>query len=1000
MKKYIVLFLIMLCIPFGVFAEEDEDSKKEIKICNKGDSGSSLHYTHENSKWTKVTTSRYEADGIGPAYCIQPGKRAPSQGRCTEYQLKEDFLSDGCESSNSSVDCGLAALLSYASQNGTPDYVKTLTGLRFWNMYKTGASGGMGESGDGLEGVALKQSLYTNSIQKLLNGGYDPAMGDASSAIKNLLYDSYGEVLAGKELFDKVNSGELEVFTASIEVVENEDGYTFDKEGKVKVKIQTNFNSETKIIGIKVIEPEDMFNEIPTPSGPTCGEGCYEIELQIKDVKELETCDTMDVEIEITYNDKRDTLSKIKKYETNYTDYQTFIVYDEKGDDMKKSVTISINCEQCDSAKKCCPGDSYESGNKNCGKCNDTEISYSVPSDCAGSPTDDVEGEIKDPELCALTSNKDAESKYRLVKNEYTYNGNKVELCSVYCREKFKFTFMGIKEAKAGRTFKYNVQGEKIQAPNQYLTNVIATRECAAAKIDYDQWKKDYEDLNKKLLEAWNKWKFYEVRANREKLNVGMFNVEKRCDSCDSQTCYTWVQENDNWVKKETGKTPEIPAKDIKWTWYKWDNAIYGKTSEDGNTQDDDASGQSGSDSFKYSCPNCYGGSYQCEGDPGESASGEAAKWQGEYLSLVETRKEMEKKIKDCNLILDDGVKRVIENYEFKANTKYEYDDIYSKDGWIKIETQHETGELSRRYCTDCTYESLCPNCTDDISNGINGGLEYEKFVKWECQGEERSAMCKKDEIEIPKSKASYGKIEVEEAYFQSNTFFTNIYDGIVTVNTPGANSIPMKDDEDQTQYLFPLELNKKDGSYETKLEMKDINKDFRTSIGLVKIKNFKYTCSVEVTNETIICERDCKKCIGSTCFTPEGSTLGFIFRPIDMSDVFPNESRVKGRNWTTANAQNVITAIETLNEGGFWGKVEPQYSVTLTPSQIREIKNSNKSSSYVNFSLTCEHIDGNIIDPTTCISPFVTAKFDVINGRDAQNDKLGNPYKWSEVVE
>ena len=92
---------------------------------------------------------------------------------------------------------------------------------------------------------------------------------------------------------------------------------------------------------------------------------------------------------------------------------------------------------------------------------------------------------------------------------------------------------------------------------------------------------------------------------------------------------------------------------------------------------------------------------------------------------------------------------------------------------------------------------------------------------------------------------------------------------------------------------------------------------------------------------------------------------MGVYFRTIDLTDVFPNSQfspsnqnniaasrRRIGSNWNTSNAHKVIDNIQKLGNE-VWNN-KPQYVITLTPSMIKDIKNYNKGTNYLDNSLKC----------------------------------------------
>lgn len=116
------------------------------------------------------------------------------------------------------------------------------------------------------------------------------------------------------------------------------------------------------------------------------------------------------------------------------------------------------------------------------------------------------------------------------------------------------------------------------------------------------------------------------------------------------------------------------------------------------------------------------------------------------------------------------------------------------------------------------------------------------------------------------------------------------------------------------------------------------------------------------------------------------------LFRIIDLENPFPgndnasNKSnfslkgtrgRLPGYNW---NGQNVVKK-EILKARGVEGKKlyskQPLLTITLTPSDIRKIRDYNKNNSYNNFNLNCSNEE----NTAGCISNFLHSSTSYING-------------------
>lgn len=99
------------------------------------------------------------------------------------------------------------------------------------------------------------------------------------------------------------------------------------------------------------------------------------------------------------------------------------------------------------------------------------------------------------------------------------------------------------------------------------------------------------------------------------------------------------------------------------------------------------------------------------------------------------------------------------------------------------------------------------------------------------------------------------------------------------------------------------------------------------------------------------------------------------MFRPISLSNPFPGQNgkgRSMGSPWTDDLKKTYIT-----NRSNVYSK-KPLYSITLTPSSIKQIRDYNKKNSYDDFNLTCSNGEA-------CYSAFL---------RSAEYSKIVNTNK------
>ena len=154
--------------------------------------------------------------------------------------------------------------------------------------------------------------------------------------------------------------------------------------------------------------------------------------------------------------------------------------------------------------------------------------------------------------------------------------------------------------------------------------------------------------------------------------------------------------------------------------------------------------------------------------------------------------------------------------------------------------------------------------------------------------------------------------------------------------------------------------------------------------------------CKYKVINELNVYDcndgyHECYECPdGEECYTcPDGEncetgpgdydySFGVYFRSVNLDDLFPNSKFSKysvpitserkiGYNWK--NSKDVVDAIQSIDN--IWAPDHLDYSVTLTPTAIRNIKQYNKDAeNYLDNSLSCDN-------SLFCSSKFLSSKLE-----------------------
>lgn len=98
-------------------------------------------------------------------------------------------------------------------------------------------------------------------------------------------------------------------------------------------------------------------------------------------------------------------------------------------------------------------------------------------------------------------------------------------------------------------------------------------------------------------------------------------------------------------------------------------------------------------------------------------------------------------------------------------------------------------------------------------------------------------------------------------------------------------------------------------------------------------------------------------KCSGNNCGVNSGG-INVIYRPISLTNPFPNEKdtstyRQMGLNWNASLADSIVKNNRGVSDYEVYNK-EPIYTITLTPSTIKEIRKYNKEVPYRDFDMSC----------------------------------------------
>lgn len=289
------------------------------------------------------------------------------------------------------------------------------------------------------------------------------------------------------------------------------------------------------------------------------------------------------------------------------------------------------------------------------------------------------------------------------------------------------------------------------------------------------------------------------------------------------------------------------------------------------------------------------------------------------------------------------------------------YEDInYGEE--IEFGSDKKEGKTEKYYCKNGSDEKQLGDTSDcyeytgsELEKKGGDNKETHEYVY--CEKDRLNAKCTDKSIDLPVNDYATYIMEEEVDFFRNVSYHTKAYTGQVFKGSgSGSNTSSLP------STIFPVSNDKKSGS----TGLYGIDWRF-TNIGLfkpTKLNNFLYYCSYEVYNTTTLYDCpyldedgniDWEKC-NNPCYVDDGDPVpeicmdkfkptdskgyGFIYRNVDLNNLFPTE-RVIGNNW--ANSAEIINNIQA-NAERIWTDEYLEYSFTLTPQAINNIRNYNNT--------------------------------------------------------
>ncbi len=309
-------------------------------------------------------------------------------------------------------------------------------------------------------------------------------------------------------------------------------------------------------------------------------------------------------------------------------------------------------------------------------------------------------------------------------------------------------------------------------------------------------------------------------------------------------------------------------------------------------------------------------------------------------------------------------------------NLSYE-DTVYGAD--LKYDKEVgivNTKNLYNVYCTDHCYQtnpvSYGEKLDDSWSSDVEEHQTTTRRILCHTQDEDVSKhYCEWVDTVLPNSKFVSFIITTEVDFYRQKNYYTKAYTGeVIESNT--ASKVNSKIYSALGQNVYPTasdSINAAFRNHYVNYQFTNLNISKFGNSNSVNLDNYEYQCSYEVYNNTT--GYDCVPTYDSKgnpipsdcsnfCFYVEDSvpnleciywngtggtkSYGFIYRNVDLSDLFPN-SRQYGTNWNSSNEQinQIIKDIQNSANSLYTSSDYLDLSVTLNPDTIKKIREYNR---------------------------------------------------------
>ncbi len=262
------------------------------------------------------------------------------------------------------------------------------------------------------------------------------------------------------------------------------------------------------------------------------------------------------------------------------------------------------------------------------------------------------------------------------------------------------------------------------------------------------------------------------------------------------------------------------------------------------------------------------------------------------------------------------------------------------------------------------------------------------------CSGTRTNAKCDTKPMNLPTNDYATFITVTETDFWQPKSYSTEVYTGLVSEdNSTSSNTIPLG------KNVYPVSNDKTSGmtgTYNISYKFKNIGEYVFT-----KLAEYDYSCVYEVYNKTVSydCDPEDKECKGSYTVTDNVPKInytdwdkvtdtkgyGFVYRNVDLANLFPNGNRAINTNWSNMSA--LIEEIKDSANTIYTDSKYLEYSYTLTPDAIKKIREYNKGKN----SGAGGYLDNSLIDcEGDSVNGFSNCKSTFLNEFKDSNNSFG----------